>query len=183
MSSARSTRPKLRAAVAITVLAGSMFSYGCATASKPAGRRAELTLELSPVAVAVAPRDAWRRAEAYAQMHPGSQVMEGRGGSMLPLYEDRTILVVQNMAQSDLRRGMTVVFIGDSGRPVAHTLLERSPRGWVAMGCGNNGPDRTPVQYRNYIGTVIGAFAPTRDLADAAVSVPAGDVDRIARLD
>jgi hypothetical protein len=88
---------------------------------------------------------------------------------MLPQYEDRTLLVVQTMEQADLRLGMTVVFHGDSGRPVAHTLIERCPAGWVAMGAGNREPDRTAVRYSNYIGTVIGAFVPRAEMPELAV--------------
>ncbi len=86
--------------------------------------------------------------------------MVGRGDSMLPLYRDRTVLVVERKAMSELRAGMTVVFIGDRGRPVAHLLLEKTAAGWRAMGVGNPEPDCTRVRYANFLGVVVRAYAP-----------------------
>ncbi|MSU23451.1 MAG: hypothetical protein EXS32_06455 [Opitutus sp.] len=119
-----------------------------------------LSTAFSPTAEMVAPRDAWRLAENYAAAIPGSEVLLGSGDSMLPLYRDRTVLVVQRMGMSELRSGMTVVFTGDQGRPVAHTLLEKTPRGWRAMGVGNREPDRTLVRFGNLIGVVVKAYTP-----------------------
>ena len=86
--------------------------------------------------------------------------MVGSGGSMLPLYPDRTVLLVQRVPLEDLEVGMTVVFIGDSGRPVAHTLVEKTSRGWFAQGLANAERDRTLVRVRNYLGAVVRAFTP-----------------------
>ncbi len=177
------TQNPFRHLLAVVVLVGSLLAPGCATVPRVAESRPVLKADLTPVAVELSPREAWHRAEAYAQAHPGSKVMVGRGGSMLPQYEDRTILVVQAMEQSELRQGMTVVFFGDSGRQVAHTLLAPSPRGWVAMGMGNAEPDRTPVRYGNYVGTVIGAFRPRTDLADQESPVVAINGERLAVID
>ncbi len=124
-----------------------------------------VSAEFSPPADPVAPRDAWRLAEAYAIQHPGCDVMVGSGNSMLPLYPDRTVLVVQRVTTSELRRGMTVVFIGDRGQPVAHVLIEKTSRGWRAIGLGNGEPDITRVGYSNLIGMVVKAYAPTARLA------------------
>jgi len=149
-----------------------VFGYGCA--SQPQARvLPQLTTEHTPVSEPVAPGELWRQARAYAEAHPGSEIFVGNGGSMLPLYQDRTVLVVRAMKLDQLKRGMTVVFVGDSGRPVAHTLLQESPSGWMAMGVGNRAPDRTPVRYGNYIGTVIKAFMPDAGLVATVVTVPA----------
>ena len=144
---------------------------GCA--SEPAMHRVvePVSAELSPPADPVAPHDAWRLAEAYAIQYPGCDVMVGSGDSMLPLYPDRTVLVVQPVATSELRRGMTVVFIGDQGQPVAHVLIARTPRGWRAIGLGNSDPDLTRVGYGNLIGLVVKAYAPTVRAAGLAAEV------------
>jgi hypothetical protein len=55
---------------------------------------------------------------------------------------------------------MTVVFIGDRGRPVAHTLIENTASGWRAIGLGNREPDRTRVRFGNLLGVVVRAYAP-----------------------
>jgi hypothetical protein len=73
------------------------------------------------------------------------------------------VLVLETMHVSAWRVGMTVVFIGDQGRPVAHTLVSKTSRGWIACGLGNSERDRTLVRASNYIGTVVRAFAPTQE--------------------
>lgn len=103
---------------------------------------------------------AWRRAEALAAQIPNGDVMVGRGDSMLPVFPDSTVIVVQRMPMKDLRPGMVVVFVGDRGRPVAHTLVARTSSGWTAKGTANDQPDRTRVRSHNYLGTVVRAFVP-----------------------
>jgi hypothetical protein len=120
---------------------------------------------LSPRPVRIAPREAWRQAEAFVAKNPACEIVMGSGGSMLPLYADHTVLVLQRMPVDELRAGMTVVFIGDRGRPVAHMLVERTSRGWRAQGLANRNQDETVVRARNYIGTVVKAFTPVIGLA------------------
>lgn len=133
-------------------------------ASVAAGRAASgaVVLDNSPRPECVAASDAWKLAEACAAGLVGGDVMLGQGDSMLPLYPDRTVIVVQRQEMSELRPGMTVVFIGDSGRPVAHTLVAKTSRGWTAKGVGNSYLDRTTVRVQNYVGTVVRAFMPVR---------------------
>lgn len=114
----------------------------------------------SPVAEEVAPRDAWHLAEAYAAGRSDCDTLVGRGDSMLPLYRDRTVIVVQRMNPERWARGMTVVYFGTQGQMVAHVLVERTPRGWVAQGVGNDQSDRLLVKHSNYVGTVIKAYTP-----------------------
>lgn len=102
---------------------------------------------------------AWRIAESFVAAHERCDVFVGRGDSMLPLYRDRTVLVVQTMPVADLQAGMTVVFVGDHGQLVAHQLLEKTSRGWRAMGAGNLEADRTPVTRGNLMGVVVRAYA------------------------
>lgn len=146
------------------ILAVGLLAAGCATQPSAVAPK-RVTTENSPLAEAVAPRDALKLAESFAAAHPGSEIMVGSGDSMRPFYTSRTVLVVQPMNMADLKSGMTVVFVGARGRPVAHALVENTPRGWIAMGTGNDAPDERPVQFRNYIGTVIKAFTPTAGVA------------------
>ena len=144
---------------------------GCASGPVPTTIRMPPT-ELSPVAELVAPRETWRLAQIYVREHPGTEVMLGSGDSMQPLYGDRTVLVVQSVATVELRRGMTAVFVGDHGRPVAHLLTEKTARGWRAMGAGNHDYDLTFVRADNLIGVVIRAYAPATP-REPAVAAPA----------
>jgi hypothetical protein len=164
--------PAWRAAISAGLIGLAVFSgHGCANQARERVLPL-LTTEHTPASEPVAPGELWRQAQAYAETHPGSEIFVGSGGSMLPLYQDRTVLIVRAMKLDQLKRGMTVVYIGDSGRLVAHTLLQESPRGWTAMGVGNRAPDRTPVRYRNYIGTVIKAFRPDAGWAAPVVILP-----------
>ena len=117
-------------------------------------------ISLAPIAE-TAPRllDAWRLAENYVATHPGCEIFVGRGDSMLPLYRDRTVLVVHQTAMKDLQAGMAVVFTGDTGRLVAHTLVEKTLTGWRAIGVGNREADRTVVRRSNLVGVVVKAYA------------------------
>lgn len=130
----------------------------------------------SPAPAEVAEREVTRRAETLAARRPGAEVFFGRGDSMLPLYREGTALVVERMDMEALRTGMTVVFIGDAGDPVAHVLVENTPRGWIARGLGNKAPDRAFVRYRNYIGTVIAAVAPRAEAKSEAPALAGGAI-------
>lgn len=142
----------------------------CATASDGAQASARGNA-LSPAPEAVALREAWRLAESCAAAHPRREIVVGRGDSMLPLYRDGTVLVLEAMDTSSWRAGMTVVFIGDRGRPVAHTLVRKTWRGWIAGGLANAERDRTLVRPENYLGTVVRAFAP--EVGAMALGLPA----------
>lgn len=119
-------------------------------------------------------------AEKHAATLAGGEVMLGQGDSMLPLYPDRTVIVVQRQAMAELRAGMTVVFIGDSGRPVAHVLVAKTARGWTAKGVGNDYLDRTTVRLQNYVGTVVRAFLPVRTGSADSLVAAALTGERIA---
>jgi hypothetical protein len=166
--------PLRRAArLVFAVGAAAIFSSGLAGA--PAAGAIH-----SPQAEIVAWRDAWRQAEAFAAAQPGREVVVGRGDSMLPLYRDRTVLVLEALDMSAWRAGMTVVFIGDQGRPVAHTLVSKTRKGWIACGLANPERDRTLVQPGNYIGTVVRAFAPAADGASDRTAATAPEGERLA---
>ena len=88
---------------------------------------------------------------------------------MLPLYPDGTVLLLRRQPLAELRPGMTVVFIGDRGRPVAHVLVEKTSRGWQAKGLNNAAADRTLVRTNNYLGAVVRAFTPVIGVADSSI--------------
>ena len=48
---------------------------------------------------------------------------------MLPRSRARNVLAVERVALRDGRMGMTVIFVGESGWPVAPSLLDTMPRG------------------------------------------------------
>jgi len=114
----------------------------------------------SPAPEVVPTFEAIRLAKRYVSAHPQTDFMVGSGNSMLPLYKDQTVVVTQRVAVLELKTGMTAVFIGDQGRPVAHVLVRKTSEGWIAMGIGNERPDSTPVTEANLLGIVVKAYEP-----------------------
>jgi hypothetical protein len=144
------------------VIALSGFGWsGCATTTT-ARYSAAAVAAMSPAADVVAPFEALRLGKQYVAEHAGTDFLVGSGDSMLPLYRDHTVVVTQRIAMSDLRPGMTAVYIGDSGRPVAHVLVKNTSEGWIAMGVGNARCDATTVTEGNLVGVVVKAFEPTK---------------------
>jgi hypothetical protein len=143
------------------VLLSSLGWTGCSTTS--AMRYSPTAVAaLSPAAEVVPPFEALRLGRAYVAAHPGTDYLVGSGSSMLPLYPDHTVVVVQPLAPAELKAGMTVVYANESGRPVAHVLVKKTSEGWIAMGVGNTDWDSTRVTAGNLQGLVIKAFAPSQ---------------------
>ena len=133
---------------------------GCSTTS--AMRYSpQAVAEMSPSAEVVQPFEAVGLAKRYVAANPGTDYLVGSGDSMLPLYQDHTVVVTKKIALADLKAGMTAVFLGDSGHPVAHVLVARTSDGWVAQGVGNAAPDATLVSADNLMGVVIKAYEPS----------------------
>jgi hypothetical protein len=131
--------------------------------------------------------EGWQLAETFAAGREDAEVVLGLGESMEPLYRGRTVLVIERQRFETLAAGMTVVFTGDSGRPVAHVLVRPVPGGWEAAGLANTEPDTTRVTALNYRGTVTKAFELTRPRTTAASAMselrPAPDRSRIANFE
>lgn len=145
-------------AIALTISA--LVFSGCASEAPVAFSQKAVDTN-SPAPQVVAPLEALHMAEAYVKIHPGTDYMIGSGESMMPLYKDHTVIITQRIAMVDLKAGMTVVFIGDTGFPVAHALVKATGDGWIAQGVGNAQCDHTRVNRDNFIGMVVKAYEPT----------------------
>jgi hypothetical protein len=150
------TRAGVAAAVALLGLGWGGCSTQTALRYSP-----EAVAAYSPVPEVVPTFDAIKFAKKYVVDHPGTDFMVGSGDSMLPLYKDQTVVVTQRVAVPELKTGMTAVFVGDQGRPVAHVLIRQTSDGWIAMGVGNEKPDSTPVNAANLLGIVVKAYQPS----------------------
>jgi phage repressor protein C with HTH and peptisase S24 domain len=126
----------------------------------------------SPTAQVTSPVEALESAEAYVHAHPGADYLFGNGDSMLPLYHDRAVVVVERPAMSELKVGQTIVFMGRNGVPVAHVLIRTTRRGWVTMGLGNSQEDPGTVSEDAFIGVVVKAYQPTGSAVLAYLSSP-----------
>lgn len=141
----------------VLMILSSLGWTGCAT--QTAVRFSpEAVAAMSPAADVVRPFDAIRLAQDYVAVHEGTEYLVGSGDSMKPLYRDHTVVVFQKTAVAGLKAGMTVVYLADSGRPVAHVLVRRTADGWIAMGIGNASCDETRVTASNLMGIVVRAF-------------------------
>lgn len=147
------------AAFGLIALAGLGWS-GCATQTS-ARFSPQAVAAMSPAAQVVQPFEALRFAKEYVVGHPGTDFLVGSGDSMLPLYRDHTVVITRRVVMADLRAGMTAVYFGEAGRPVAHVLVKRTSEGWVAMGVGNSRCDATIVTQENLMGVVVKAYEPT----------------------
>ena len=140
-------------AVVLILAAAVTWLAGCANPHRGLAVR-PVPVGLSPAPMIAPPAEAWKIANAYAESREGAEVVLGLGDSMAPLYQNRTLLVIEKQPFETLAPGMTVVFIGDSGSQVAHALIRRVRGGWQAGGVGNNHRDAQPVTPANLLGRV-----------------------------
>jgi hypothetical protein len=155
-----SGRPISRwSALALIALSGLGWT-GCATQTAARYSPAAVAA-MSPAAEMVQPFEAMRLGKKYVSEHAGTNFLVGSGDSMLPLYKDHTVVVTQQVALNDLKAGMTAVYVGESGRPVAHVLVKKTSDGWIAMGVGNAECDATLVTANNLVGVVVKAYEPS----------------------
>ncbi len=145
--------------VAATAVGLGWMVFACGCAHPQLNERPQrVTSGLSPRPEVKGLVEGWQQAEAFAAGREDAEVVLGLGESMEPLYHGRTLLVIERQRFETLAAGMTVVFTGGSGRPVAHLLVRPVPGGWEAAGLANAEPDATRVTARNYRGTVTKAF-------------------------
>ena len=125
----------------------------------------------SPRAVTLAETDAWQRASTCAEHAPNSFVLVGTGQSMQPLYAPGTILVMQQCAYDKLQPGQTALYRNQAGKVVAHVLVTKARDGWRATGLNNREHDMEPVVVKNFVGVVVAAFTPLREIRAARVAL------------
>ena len=100
-----------------------------------------------------------KAAETAASQIQGATAFYGVGNSMEPLFASRTAVVVAPVQFKQLRKGMTVVYVNNRGRMVAHSLTGDLPKGWIAQGVGNEKEDDDLVTAHNLIGVIVDAYA------------------------
>lgn len=144
-------------AVVLILAAAVSWLAGCAHTHRDLAVR-PVPVGLSPVPMIAPPAEAWKIAHAYAESREGAEVVLGLGDSMAPLYQNRTLLVIEKQPFETLAPGMTVVFVGESGSQVAHALIRRVRGGWEAGGVANNYRDGALVTPANLLGRVTQAI-------------------------
>jgi len=162
MTASRFNTVFARLSLLAALLTGSLFFTGCSTATIAA---VDLPLQdiakYSPMPSVVTPYEAIEGAKKYVSEHPGADFSIGSGDSMLPLYRDQAVIVTERPSMVQLHLGQTVVFMGQNGVPVAHTLIKHTNEGWVTMGLGNTVADDGVLTETAYMGVVVKAYQPT----------------------
>lgn len=141
----------------------SCLFYGCNGVSEQSAQ-SSADPGMSPVRIEVADIHPWIRAQQIAEVVPNSDVMVGHGGSMLPLYPDGTVLVVQRLQLDHLRSGMTVVYHtgGDVYWNLRAEILVKPVKAdfWETAVSDKQSEHRLKrLNDDNYIGTVVAALA------------------------
>lgn len=146
-----------RVLAVLAMTAGALVFSGCSSLS--VSRDLDTIVALAPAPVLVKKGAELRTAEAAAANVTGAQAFLGAGESMEPIYASGTAIVVTPADFSDLRPGMSVVYVNRDGRGVAHALVEKSGRGWIAQGVNNAQQDEDLVTDRNLVGVITQAYA------------------------
>jgi hypothetical protein len=145
----------VRDVLLIALALAGLWSGGCATHSS--GNLATFVAQ-APLPTLVPRSEVGPAADRVAAMHEGDFVLRGIGRSMEPVYVAGTAVVVHPTAMHMLRKGMAVVYTNGRGGTVAHMLLEKNERGWVAIGLNNAEPDGVLVTDKNLVGIIKHAF-------------------------
>jgi signal peptidase I len=170
------TRRQLRAIqrgwLGLALIGFGFSAGGCATQTTAA--KISLFAGRAPLPAYVPRDEVWLAAERMAGRSEGDFVLRGFGQSMEPVYHAGTAVVVHPTDLHMLRRGMAVVYRSPRGVNVAHMLLERNERGWIAVGLNNAEPDGTLVTEKNLVGVIRYAFS------SAETAIRPGDATRLA---
>lgn len=114
----------------------------------------------SPRPVTSTETQAWQQASTLMENTPDAFVLVGLGRSMQPLYAPGTILVLQHLPYSQLKRGQTALYRNKQQKVVAHVLVAKARDGWRVQGLNNTIHDMEPVVAENFVGVVVAAFKP-----------------------
>ena len=153
----RTPRALGRLTAGLTLAVGALGFGGCTSMSVQ--RDLDTIVMMAPAPVMVQQGQELRAAEAAAQHLAGAQTFRGVGESTEPLYVSGTAIVVMPCEYTQLRAGMSVVYVNRNGRGVAHVLINEMPGGWIAQGVNNKEEDADLVTTANLVGVITQAYA------------------------
>lgn len=116
-------------------------------------------IQHTPASVLVEHGQQMKCAERAATAIPGAEVFWGVGESMEPLYVTHTAVVVAPIRYTELRQGMTVIYLNHAGRMVAHALTGELSGGWIAQGVNSEEEDDDLVTGDNLVGVIVQAYS------------------------
>jgi signal peptidase I len=151
------TNQAARLAALLALTGWAVLLTGCASLS--VRQDLDTIVAMAPAPVLVTKGQELRTAEAAAAQMDGAEAFRGVGDSMEPIYASGTAIVVMPCDYRQLQPGMSVVYVNQDGRGVAHALVQQTNDGWVAQGVNNPERDRDLVTARNLVGIITQAYA------------------------
>jgi signal peptidase I len=141
------SRSRVWCVAALVVLAA--FHTGCATSGSSAR---------------IAPRSSVSRDHALSLAQLTATAVGGQvytiaaTGSMKPTLDESSVVTVEKVPFSELRRGDIIIYRSASGGPVIHRLYEQHGDRWLVLGDNNASIDREAVTHSNLLGRVCAIF-------------------------
>lgn len=150
----------------LAALLGAMLIGVAACSGQNPDREAMEMIQYLPLAVVVAKGEEMRQAESYAANHPGHIALWGVSSRPLAHYGTQAALVVKEVDFSELRRGMTVVYVTEIGTRAGGLLIRQQDEGWVVKDWGAETVKQQLVLPRTLVGVVVLAFVPPDQASD-----------------
>jgi signal peptidase I len=140
---------RIRTFLACALIAAASFQLGCATSGQTA---------------TIAPRSSVSREHALALAQLTANAVGGQvytiapTGSMKPTLDESSVVAVEKVPLSLLRRGDIVIYRSAAGAPVIHRLYQQTGDNWFVLGDNNATIDRESVTAANLLGRVCAIF-------------------------
>ncbi len=142
---------RVRLSVFVGVLTLLAFQAGCASSG-------------TARAGGIAPGSSVSREHALALAQLTANAVGGQvftvaaTGSMKPTLDESSVVAVETVSFSSLRRGDIVIYRSASGSPVIHRLYQQRGNAWLVLGDNNPSIDREAVTDGNFLGRVCAIF-------------------------
>src|SRR5947209_15897347 len=132
----------LRLLAGAWLVAGLMIGGGCATSRT----------------ASIAPRSNVSREHALSLAQVAANVVGGEvftvsaTGSMKPTLDEGSVVTIERVEFTQLRKGDIVIYRNASGTPVVHRLYDCTNGRWLVLGDNNPSVDRESVTPKNLVG-------------------------------
>jgi signal peptidase I len=111
-----------------------------------------------------APRSSISRQNALSLAHITARTVNGQvfavaaTGSMKPTLDENSVVTVERVAFSKLRRGDIIIYLNSHGQAIIHRLYEQHGSSWFVLGDNNGSVDAEAVTSSNFQGRVCAIF-------------------------
>ncbi len=79
-------------------------------------------------------------------------------GSMKPTLDESSVVTIERVGFSALRRGDIIIYRNGRGIPIIHRLYEQHGDRWLVLGDNNGSIDPEAVTANNFVGRVCAIF-------------------------